>query len=92
VHSAGGGIGRASATLFAREGAKVMCSDINKAAAMETAKSINDAAGCIVAIAAEVNVANAADVANMIAVTEKTFGKVDCLFNNAGLMHSNDDK
>lgn len=91
VTGAGGGIGRASATLFAMEGAKVMCTDLNKAAAEETAKSINDAAGQVVAIASEVNAAHPAAMEAMFATAESEFGKVSVIFNNAGLMHGQDD-
>ncbi len=85
ITGAGGGIGRASATLFAREGAKIVCADLNRAAAEETAKKINEAAGKNIAVACEVNVANPAQVEGMIKTAEKTFGKLDILFNNAGL-------
>ena len=91
VTGAGGGIGKASATIFAREGAKVMCADLNRAAAEETAASINSAVGETVAIAAEANVAIAPDVEGLINTTESTFGRIDCIFNNAGLMHGADD-
>mmetsp|Transcript_16314 Transcript_16314/g.32508 ORF Transcript_16314/g.32508 Transcript_16314/m.32508 type:complete len:247 (-) Transcript_16314:161-901(-) len=73
------------------EGAKVMCADLNKAAAEETAQIINDAAGKKIAIAAEVNVAQPEAVEGMIAATEAAFGKVSVIFNNAGLMHGEDD-
>lgn len=91
ITGAGGGIGRNSAILFAREGAKVVCADLNSAAAAETARQINDAAGQNVAISMEVNVSNAANVEGLIKHAEKSFGKVNVLFNNAGLMHMDDD-
>lgn len=50
---------QASAMLFAREGAKVLCADLNFEAASTTAQTINDAAGVDLAIAVGVNVANA---------------------------------
>jgi NAD(P)-dependent dehydrogenase (short-subunit alcohol dehydrogenase family) len=91
VTGAAGGIGKASATLFAREGARVLCADLNKTAAEATASEINQAAGKNVAVAVEVNVANAEQVEGMIDSAEKHFGKVDVIFNNAGLMHGRDD-
>ena len=80
-----------SAVLFAREGAKVLCADLNGAAAKATADYINTQAGKIVAVSAEINVANPEQVEGMVHNAEKTFGKMDILFNNAGLMHMSDD-
>ena len=82
------GIGRESAILFAREGALVVIADINdeagEAAAVEIRDQGNEAVYC------HANVANATDCEQMVAFAEKTFGKLDVLFNNAGIMHSND--
>lgn len=87
ITGAGQGIGRETAHLFAREGAKVVVADINRAAAEQVVAEI----GAAQALAVQVDVAKAADVAEMIAVSEATFGAVHVLFNNAGIMHSRDD-
>lgn len=79
VTGAGSGMGRASAELFAAEGAKVVCADIS-GAEEETAAGIGGAA-----VAAHVNVAVGADVERMVAVAEERFGRLDVLFNNAGI-------
>ena len=78
VTGAGSGIGRASAILFAEEGAQVVCAD-RSGREQETAHAIGDAA---VGVAVDVSVA--ADVERMIDTTESTFGGLDVLFNNAG--------
>jgi NAD(P)-dependent dehydrogenase (short-subunit alcohol dehydrogenase family) len=78
VTGAGSGIGRASAVLFAREGARVVCADRSGKEA-ETAREIGTAA-----VAIPVDVAVATDVARMIDVAESTFGGLDVVFNNAG--------
>jgi NAD(P)-dependent dehydrogenase (short-subunit alcohol dehydrogenase family) len=87
ITGAGQGIGRETAHLFAREGAKVVVADINLAAAEQVVAEI----GADTALAVQVDVSKAADVAEMIAVSEATFGAVHVLFNNAGIMHSRDD-
>jgi len=84
VTGAGSGIGRASAELFAQEGAKVMCADINEAGARETADTINRAQAQH-AIAARVDVTRSADVERMVADTVQAFGKLDVLYANAGI-------
>jgi len=78
VTGAGSGIGRASAILFAREGARVVCADRSGKEA-ETAATIGDAA-----IGVKVDVSVAADVERMVDAAESTFGPLDVLFNNAG--------
>ena len=80
VTGAGSGIGRAAATLFAAEGARVMCADINDKGAQETASAIGKSA-----IAAKVDVTLPAEVERMVADTVKAFGKLDVLYANAGI-------
>lgn len=87
ITGAGQGIGRETAMLFAREGAKVAVVDINLAAAQAVVTEIGSAQ----AIAIQADVAKAADSAAMIAQTEAAFGALHVLFNNAGIMHSQDD-
>ncbi|MFN5936286.1 MAG: glucose 1-dehydrogenase [Roseiflexaceae bacterium] len=87
ITGAGQGIGRETALLFAREGAKVAVVDINRAAAEAVVAEI----GASQAVAIQADVAKAADSAAMIAQTEATFGALHVLFNNAGIMHSQDD-
>jgi NAD(P)-dependent dehydrogenase (short-subunit alcohol dehydrogenase family) len=85
ITGGGSGIGRESAQLFAREGAAVVVVDVNEAAAQETAASLGRA------IAVRADVSKAGDCARMIAAAEKEFGKLNVLFNNAGIMHAKDD-
>jgi NAD(P)-dependent dehydrogenase (short-subunit alcohol dehydrogenase family) len=89
ITGAGSGIGRESSTLFAAEGASVVAVDVNEAAAKETVALIEKAGGKATAVRADVT--KAADCEAMVAAAEKAFGKLDVLFNNAGIMHSADD-
>ena len=88
ITGAASGIGRESALLFAREGAHVAVVDLNADGARRVAAEINDAGGEALAITANVSVA--ADAESMIATTEAAFGKLDVLFNNAGIMLAED--
>ena len=83
------GIGRETSLLFAQEGAKVVVVDMNDAGGRETVSMI-EAKGCQ-AIYVHADVSKAADAENMVRVAEQTYGKLNILFNNAGIMHSNDD-
>ncbi len=85
ITGAGSGIGRQTALLFAKEGASVACADVNEAAAKETAAMIKGA------IALKADVSKASDCEQMVAATEKKFGKLNVLFNNAGIMQGKDD-
>jgi len=89
VTGAAGGIGRASARLFAYEGSKVICADLNGAAAQDTAAMIKEAGG--EAIAMKVDVSSAADCEAMVNAAVTEFGGLHVLFNNAGIMHGADD-
>jgi NAD(P)-dependent dehydrogenase (short-subunit alcohol dehydrogenase family) len=85
ITGAGSGIGRQTALLFSKEGAAVVCVDVNENAARETASSIRNS------IAVKADVSNAADCRQMVMAAERQFGKLHVLFNNAGIMHAKDD-
>jgi len=84
ITGAGAGIGHAMALLFAREGAKVVCSDIRQDRLDELIKEISNAGG--EAIAHTTDVADEAQVQDLIATTVKTYGTPDVLINNAGIL------
>jgi NAD(P)-dependent dehydrogenase (short-subunit alcohol dehydrogenase family) len=77
------GIGRATCVLFAREGAKVMVADYAAEGGNETVRQIKAAGGDAAFV--RVDVSKSAEVQNMIVTTVKTYGRVDILFNNAGI-------
>ncbi len=74
------GIGRATALLFGQEGASVAAADWDEAGARKTAEEIGKNA-----IAIKVDVSKAADVEKMVAITVKHLGRLDILYNNAGV-------
>lgn len=88
ITGAAGGIGRASALLFAQEGAVIVAADLNDAETENTVQQVTDAGGTAVALHADVS--KAADCEKMVTVAEKEFGKLDILFNNAGVMLDGD--
>lgn len=88
VTGAGGGIGRAIATRFAAEGARVVVADINGAAARETARAIAPVAG--EALDLRIDVSKAADVRRMMKAAGKAFGPVTILVNNAAIQPRHD--
>src|SRR5438270_4922 len=83
ITGGGSGMGRASCLLFAREGATVAVVDRADAAGEETVRLIGDEGGAASFIHADV--ADAADVERMVDTTVQTFGRLDVLFNNAGI-------
>ena len=89
ITGAGNGIGRETALLFASEGAAVVVADVNDSAGEKTAADIVAAGGR--AIYKRSDVSKAADCEAMVAAAEQTFGKLNVLFNNAGIMHGDDD-
>src|SRR6266516_3109344 len=84
ITGSAGGMGKAAAELFAREGANIVVTDIAAAEGEETARSIRDAGGRAIFIKA--NAANEDDVRHMVDAAIAAFGHVDVLYNNAGIM------
>jgi NAD(P)-dependent dehydrogenase (short-subunit alcohol dehydrogenase family) len=83
VTGAGSGIGRASASTFAREGASVACADVQVDGGEETARLIEAAGGK--ALFLRTDVSRAAEVEALVRRTVETFGRLDCAHNNAGI-------
>ena len=88
ITGAGSGIGRQTALRFAREGAAVAAVDIDDGAGSETAAMIAETGGR--AFAARADVSQAQDCRRMVAEAEEAFGRLDVLFNNAGISHLED--
>ncbi|MEM8891244.1 MAG: SDR family NAD(P)-dependent oxidoreductase, partial [Bacteroidota bacterium] len=83
VTGSGSGIGRATAILFAKHGAKVVVSDINEEGAKETLDSITGAGGTAINIPCDV--ADKSQVENLFSQAKAQFGRVDIAVNNAGI-------
>lgn len=89
ITGAGSGIGRESSLLWASEGASIVAVDIDQASAQHTADAVRAAGGRAIAVQADVS--RAQDCERMIARAESEYGHLNILFNNAGIMHSQDD-
>ena len=83
ITGAGSGFGRATAELYAKEGAKVVVVDYNEETAQQTAAGIRENGGEAVAVKADVS--NESDVKHFIQTAIDTYGQIDILFNNAGI-------
>jgi NAD(P)-dependent dehydrogenase (short-subunit alcohol dehydrogenase family) len=88
ITGAGSGMGHEAALLFAAEGARLLLSDINAAAGAATAEAVRAAGGEAHFVTADVS--DAAAVKQLYAEGEQVFGKVDVLYNNAGIFHPGD--
>ena len=89
ITGAGSGIGREASLLFAREGAAVVVVDVVDDAGRHTVDAITSEGGRASYVHADVS--SAKDSEAMIAHAEREFGRLNVLFNNAGIMHSSDD-
>ena len=89
ITGAGSGIGYQTALLFAQEGASIVAVDINHDGAASIVAEIVGTGGRATYVHADVSSAD--DCQNMIAAAESTYGKLDILFNNAGISHAEDD-
>ncbi len=83
VTGGGSGIGRATAQIFAREGAKVVVADVGVDGGEETVLLIKAAGG--EAVFVKTDVSKAAEVEALVNAAVATYGRLDCAFNNAGI-------
>lgn len=72
---------------FSQEGTAIVAVDVNDVGGQETVQMIMDADGGR-AVYVHADVSKAADCERMVAAAEDVFGKLNVLFNNAGIMHS----
>jgi NAD(P)-dependent dehydrogenase (short-subunit alcohol dehydrogenase family) len=84
ITGAGGGMGRVAAQMFAAEGARVVVAEFNEAAGEETAALVRAAGG--EASYVKVDVSKESDARAMVDHAVATYGRLDCLYNNAGIM------
>jgi NAD(P)-dependent dehydrogenase (short-subunit alcohol dehydrogenase family) len=84
ITGAGSGMGRASALLFAREGARIVALDVDEPAGRETVAQVERQGGNAVFSRCDVGVES--DVARSVEAGVSAFGGLDVLFNNAGVL------
>ena len=84
ITGAGGGMGRVAAQMFAKEGAKVVVAEFGEAAGEETVDLVRAAGG--EASFVKVDVSKETDSKAMVEHALSTYGRLDCLYNNAGVM------
>tara|TARA_B100000676_G_scaffold231533_1_gene230272 strand:- start:56 stop:832 length:777 start_codon:yes stop_codon:yes gene_type:complete len=88
ITGAGGGIGRETAVLFAKQGCKVLAVDVNDEAGQETVTLVREFTDDVAYTHADVS--QASECESMIRAAEEQFGALHILFNNAGIMHPDD--
>ncbi|GAA93717.1 uncharacterized protein L969DRAFT_584351 [Mixia osmundae IAM 14324] len=91
VTGAGSGIGLESCLIFAQEGSAIVAADINESAAQSCVDLIKERVPDARAISFKADVGKEADLKACVAKTVETFGRLDVIFNNAGIMHPQDD-
>lgn len=89
ITGSGSGQGRAASILFAREGARVVVSDVNVAGGEETVRLVRDAGGEAVFHAADVS--KAAEVEALVRATTAAYGALHVLYNNAAVWGGGDN-
>src|SRR5512134_936927 len=83
ITGAASGIGRATAILFAKEGARVVIADINERDGNETVQTIKDAGGS--ALFTYANLLNMTEVEKMVRTTVAAYGALHIFYHNAGV-------
>jgi NAD(P)-dependent dehydrogenase (short-subunit alcohol dehydrogenase family) len=84
ITGGGGGMGRVAALLFAGEGARIVVAEFSEAAGAETVDLVRKAGG--EATLVKVDVSREADARAMVDHAIATYGRLDVLYNNAGIM------
>jgi NAD(P)-dependent dehydrogenase (short-subunit alcohol dehydrogenase family) len=84
ITGAGSGMGRVAAQMFAREGARVVVAEFNEAAGEETVRLVRAAGGDATFV--QTDVSQEADARRMVQHALATYGRLDVLYNNAGIM------
>lgn len=87
ITGAGSGMGRAMANLFAKEGAKVVAAEWHEGTLAEVVAEVKAAGGEIVDVQGDVS--NEDDCRRIVETARNTFGRLDVLCNNAGVMDNN---
>jgi len=88
ITGSAGGMGKAAAELFAREGASIIVTDVLADEGEETARVIRDAGGKAIFVKADVSKED--EVEHLVARSIEAFGRIDVLYNNAGIMPADD--
>ena len=83
ITGAGSGQGQEAAVLFAKEGAKVIVTDVNEDGVKQTVEMVKEAGGEVEG--RKMDVANPDQVQDCVAFTVRTFGRINILYNNAGV-------
>jgi NAD(P)-dependent dehydrogenase (short-subunit alcohol dehydrogenase family) len=84
ITGAGSGMGRVAAEMFAAEGAKVVAADFDASHGAETVEAVQAAGGDAVFV--QTDVSDETDAAAMVAAAMDRYGRIDVLYNNAGIM------
>lgn len=88
ITGGGSGMGRVAASMFAAQGAKVVVAEFDANAGEETVRLVKDAGGQAISVKADVS--KEADAQAMIMAALREYGRVDVLYNNAGIMPAAD--
>ncbi|KZT62153.1 mitochondrial 3-hydroxyacyl-CoA-dehydrogenase [Calocera cornea HHB12733] len=91
ITGAAGGIGLESALLFASEGAHVVMADINMATLDSAVALVKQRSPEVGALAVKCDVSKEREVEELVKTAVTEFGRLDVMFNNAGIMHPDDD-
>ena len=88
ITGAASGMGRLAAEMFSKEGAEIVATDLNADVLRETVQSVESAGGSIVAVAG--NVTDPDSVRGAVEQGVKAFGRLNVLYNNAGIFPDDD--